>query len=82
MGNVKITTIKLREETKSRLNKLREYSHESYDELLNKLLEILNFCKINPERARKILYRINLKRLKLKNSGQFSDKELKKKFSL
>ncbi len=82
MSGDKITTIKLKPETKSRLNKLKEYGHESYDELLNKVMEILNFCKSSPEKASKVLFRINAKRQLLRNSGEFSDKELEEKFSL
>jgi hypothetical protein len=80
MEDSKITTVKLRAETKARLNKLKEYAHESYDEIIGKILEILNLCKNNPDKAGKILYRINFKRLKLKNSSQYSEKELEEKF--
>jgi len=80
MADSKITTIKLKDETKKRLNKLKEYPHESYDEIIGKVLEILNLCKNNPDKAGKILYRINLKRIKLKNSNQYSEKELGEKF--
>ena len=82
MPEAKITTIKLKKETKERVNKLKEYAHESYDEIINKVMDILNFCKINPEKANKVLYSINVKRLKLKNSGQHSEKELEEKFGL
>jgi hypothetical protein len=50
--NSKITTIKLNKETKHRIEKLRSYKRESYDEIIQKLLEILNICKANPDRAR------------------------------
>ncbi len=46
-----ITTIKLSKETKLRLEKLRIYKRETYDELIQKTLEILNICKINSEKA-------------------------------
>ena len=35
----KITTIKLLEETKLRIEKLREHKRESYDDILKKILE-------------------------------------------
>jgi hypothetical protein len=78
----KISTIKLRELTKERVHKLKEYKNESYDEIINKILDILNACKSDPERARKILYKINIKRLKLKRTGHYTDQELKQKFNL
>ncbi len=48
----KITTIKLSNETKERLEKLRAYPKESFDLILQKTLNILNICRSNPERAR------------------------------
>lgn len=49
-----ITSIKLTKETKKRLEHLREYS-ESYDELINKALNILNICLNKPVLASQIL---------------------------
>ena len=46
------TTIKLTKETKQRLDHLKEYKRETYDDILQKILEILNTCKFSPERAR------------------------------
>lgn len=51
----KITTIKLLESTKSRIDKLRIHKRETYDEILQNMLVILNLCKVNPERARRKL---------------------------
>ena len=50
--NTKITTIKLAKETKSRLDSLKEHKRESYEEVIEKILGILNICKVNPLRAR------------------------------
>jgi len=47
-----ITTIKLEKETKNRLEKLKIHRRESYDEVLRKLLKILNVLKVNPGQAR------------------------------
>lgn len=78
---MKITTIKLEEETKQRLEKLREYKKESYDEILKKILGILNIVKLEPERARNVLNRIDETRAIIRqqeiNSQQ--EKELSKK---
>ena len=48
----KITTIKLSQITKERLEKLRSYKRESYEEILQKLLEVLSICRVNPLKAR------------------------------
>ncbi len=55
----KITTIKLEKETKLRLDKVKEYRRETYDEILQKMLNILNLCKVSPERARARLIAID-----------------------
>ncbi len=56
---MKITTIKLSEETKQRLNHLKEHEKESYDEVLKKMLHILNTFRSNPVKARGILHTID-----------------------
>lgn len=53
------TTIKITKETKKRLDNLKEYKRESYEEIIQKVLNILNICRINPEKARNILLKID-----------------------
>jgi DNA-directed RNA polymerase subunit F len=55
----KITTINLLEETKLRIEKLRENKGESYDDILRKILYVLNTARDDPEKARKILEKIS-----------------------
>ena len=57
------TTIKLREETKKRLDGLKEYERESYDEVINKVLNIINITIRNPIAGARIFK--NIKRIKL-----------------
>jgi len=72
----KITTIKLNRETKDRVDKFRVYRRETYDEILQKLLEILNLCRVNPDRARARL--ISIDRQKRRPSRQSRElKEIK-----
>ena len=54
-----ITTIKLDNETKSRLDRLKVHEKESYNEIINKLLNILNIFKKNPALGNKILANID-----------------------
>lgn len=61
LENNKITTIKLRKETKDRLDHLKEFNRESYDEIMKKVLYILNTLRGSPESARSILKSIDLK---------------------
>jgi len=59
------TTIKLSKETKERLDNLKEYKRESYEEILQKMLETLTLCRINPEAARGKLISIDRQRRSL-----------------
>ena len=58
----KITTIKINVDTKSRLEHLKVYSRETYDDILKKMLEILNACRANPEQARARLISLDKER--------------------
>lgn len=48
----KITTIKLSESTKKRIEHLKIYTRETYEEIIQRLLNILNVTIKNPEAAR------------------------------
>lgn len=54
-----ITTIKIEKETKMRLDRLKEHKRESYEEILKKILGILNIIKADPEKAAGILDKID-----------------------
>lgn len=58
-SNGKITTIKLDRETKKRLDKLKVHPKESYDEILQKILYILNLCKSGSSEAKARLLAID-----------------------
>ncbi|MEK6885470.1 MAG: hypothetical protein AABX17_00730 [Nanoarchaeota archaeon] len=57
------TTIKLSLKTKERLDKLKEYQHETYDEVLNKVLNIINISIKNPVAGARIFNNIKRKKL-------------------
>jgi DNA-binding TFAR19-related protein (PDSD5 family) len=63
--NSTVTTIKLDRFTRERLDKLRVYKRETFDEILNKMLDILNTCKLNPEKAKRKLIAIDKQHNKL-----------------
>ena len=54
-----ITTLKIKKETKERLDKLKEHERETYDQIIRKLLFILNISKKNPEKAKNFMNRID-----------------------
>ena len=67
----KITTIKLLEKTKLRIEKLREHKRESYDDILRKILYVLNTARESPEKAKRVLERIaNLRQRMIEEEKQ------------
>lgn len=64
-NKVKITTVKLSEETKHRLDHLKLYPRETYDEIAQRLLNILNLTMKNPNASRARL--INLDKQRRRN---------------
>ena len=71
----KITTIKISLEIRNRLENLRVYRRETYNEILQKVFEILNICRANPDHARMRL--IMLDRERKRNLG-LKEKSYKK----
>jgi DNA-directed RNA polymerase subunit F len=63
----KITTLKLLEETKLRLEKLREHKRESYNDILKKMLYVLNVARDDPEKAKRVLEKIDDIRTRMLN---------------
>ncbi len=73
-----ITTIKLQKETKERLEKLRESKRESYDDLLRKILYVLNVTRDSPNKAKGILERIDELRERMFEEEEHAKEEGKK----
>ena len=63
--NRKITTIKLSDNTKKRIEHLKLYPRETYEEILQRMLDIINTARQSPERAKGKL--IMLERQKKRN---------------
>ena len=76
-----ITTIKLLEETKLRIEKLREHKRESYDDILKKILYILNVVREDPERSKKILERIDELRRRMYEEEKKQREDLQKELN-
>jgi len=76
----KITTIKLKEETKKRLDYLKEHKRETYEEVIKKILFILNKIRKDPISANRILSKIDNnikgKRMYNKKKENFKNKEV------
>ncbi|MFH1802912.1 MAG: hypothetical protein ABH864_05705 [archaeon] len=53
-----ITTIKIQRQTKERLDKLRVHKKDSYDEIVQRMLGILNVCRRDPDVAQETLEKL------------------------
>lgn len=78
----KVTTIKLLEETKLRIEKLREHKRESYDDILKKILYVLNTARDSPEKAKRILEKISEIRNRMIDEEYQQKEDLKKENKL
>ena len=59
MADKKITTIKIENEVKDRLEHLKEHEKESYNDAIKKALYIINVFRKSPASAMKILKNID-----------------------
>ena len=60
-----ITTLKLEKETKDRLEKLREHKRETYDDIIRKIMYVLNTVRDEPLKAKAVLEFIDEKRRRM-----------------
>ncbi len=56
----RVTTMKISEKTKARLDNLKANRSESYEEVLKRILSILSICRVNPEAARSKLRSLDI----------------------
>lgn len=57
-----ISTVKLSKKTKERLLKLKVYKNETFEEIIEKMLNIFNLCRQNPEQAKQALGTLDAQR--------------------
>ncbi len=70
-----ITTLKLEKETKERLERLREHKRETYDDIIRKILFVLNMVRDDPNKAKAILEFIDEKRKRMFETDNKSKEE-------
>lgn len=73
MAKSNITTIKLEKDTKNRLDSLKEYPRESYEEVINKIINIINITIKSPVSGARIFR--NIKRRKAKKGEVYQSRE-------
>ena len=76
------TTIKIYKETKTQLDRFREYKNESYDEVIKKVIFIANNLKKEPELSKETVEAIEKARARIKKGKFLSEAEAKKRLGL
>ena len=72
------TTIRLNLNTKSELDRFRQYKNESYNELIRKLLFIIKTCEKEPRLSQKTIQDIKEARENIKRGEFYTEEEAKK----
>lgn len=76
------TTIKIYEDTKAELDKLREYKNESYDEVIKKIVFIVQKFKTEPKLSKEAITSIEKARERLKKGKFLTEGQAKKRLGL
>jgi len=76
------TTIKLYSETKDQLDRFREYKNESYDEVIKKLVFVVNSYKKDPELGEEAIIQIEKARDRIAKGKFLTEADAKKRLGL
>lgn len=76
------TTIKINPDTKSQLDKFRQYKNESYDEVIRKMVYIAKTSKDKPQLCREVIEDIEKARARVKKGRFLTEEEAKKRLGL
>ena len=72
------TTIRVNQEIKSSLDRFRQYKNESYNELIRKLLFVVQACEKEPRLSQKTVLEIKKARENIMNGDFYTEEEAKK----
>jgi len=72
------TTIRLNVQTKEALDKFKQYKNESYNELIRKLIYIVNTCEDEPKLSQKTIKEIKEARVRISKGELYTEEEAKK----
>ena len=82
MDTMSITTIKIHEDTKSELDRFREYRNESYDEVIKKVIFVARKCDKEPALSQETLKAIEQARERMRKGKFLTEAEAKKRLGL
>jgi predicted transcriptional regulator len=77
-----VTTIKLSEETKTDLDRFKEYENETYDEVLRKVMFIAKTSKTNPKLSKETMDMIEKARQRIKCGKFVTEADARKRLGL
>lgn len=73
------TTIKIYDETKHQLDKFREYKNESYDEVIKKMVYVMDKLRTQPELSKETVEAIEKARKRIRAGKFVTESEAKKR---
>ena len=76
------TTIKVYKDTKTHLDKFREYKNESYDEVIKKVVYIAETCTTEPELSKEAIEAIERARKRIKEGKFITEAKARKRLGL
>jgi hypothetical protein len=76
-GDIMVTTIKLKEQTKKELDTFREYKNETYDEIVRKILYIAKNVGKNPQLSEKTIREIEEARQRIREGNFYTEEEVR-----
>lgn len=77
-----LTTIQIQKKTKRKLEKIKSYRRETYDELVNKLITVLEIVEREPELKQEVIEEMNEAERQLGAGKGFSTQELARKLGV
>ena len=77
-----VTTIKLGMQTKSALDHFRQYKNESYDEVVSKLIDIVENIDDEPPLSKQTIKDIEKARAEIRAGNYYTEKEMAKRLGL
>ena len=76
------TTIKLHEDTKTKLDSFREYKNESYDEVIKKMVFIIKTSRREPKLSRETIEAIEKARARIRKGKFLTYEEARKRLGI
>ncbi|MFH1256271.1 MAG: hypothetical protein V1494_03165 [Candidatus Diapherotrites archaeon] len=77
-----LTTIQVQSKTRQKLEKLKAYPRETYDDVVNKLIRVKEIVEKEPELKEEVIEEMNLAEKQLKEGKGINTEELAKRLGV